>query len=116
MQVLHPTFCLHSDVFRITTVVLKLMSTTDQSTADDTMVTNDPVVLPGGTAYLTDCGMTGPHDSVIGVRTEIALRRFLTQLPARSEPALTRHVVYPVPRCPVCSSTANASPVSPWHG
>ena len=32
--------------------------------------------------------MTGPHDSVIGVRTEIALRRFLTQLPARSEPAL----------------------------
>ena len=32
--------------------------------------------------------MTGPHDSVIGVRTEIALRRFLTQMPARSEPAL----------------------------
>jgi metallophosphoesterase (TIGR00282 family) len=49
--------------------------------------TNDPS-LWDGTAYLTDCGMTGPHDSVIGVRTEIALRRFLTQLPARSEPAL----------------------------
>jgi metallophosphoesterase (TIGR00282 family) len=49
--------------------------------------TND-AALWDGTAYLTDCGMTGPHDSVIGVRTEIALRRFLTQLPARSEPAL----------------------------
>jgi metallophosphoesterase (TIGR00282 family) len=49
--------------------------------------TNDPS-LWNGTAYLTDCGMTGPHDSVIGVRTEIAVRRFLTQLPARSEPAL----------------------------
>ena len=49
--------------------------------------TND-ASLWEGTAYLTDCGMTGPHDSVIGVRTEIALRRFLTQLPARSEPAL----------------------------
>src|SRR4029077_9092379 len=49
--------------------------------------TND-AALWGGTASPTDCGMTGPHDSVIGVRTEIALRRFLTQLPARSEPAL----------------------------
>jgi metallophosphoesterase (TIGR00282 family) len=49
--------------------------------------TND-ASLWDGTAYLTDCGMTGPHDSVIGVRTEIALRRFLLQLPARSEPAL----------------------------
>ena len=49
--------------------------------------TND-ASLWDGTAYLTDCGMTGPHDSVIGVRTEIAVRRFLTQLPSRSEPAL----------------------------
>jgi metallophosphoesterase (TIGR00282 family) len=49
--------------------------------------TND-ASLWDGTAYLSDCGMTGPHDSVIGVRTEIALRRFLTQLPGRSEPAL----------------------------
>jgi metallophosphoesterase (TIGR00282 family) len=49
--------------------------------------TND-AFLRDGTASLSDCGMTGPHDSVIGVRAEIALRRFLTQLPARSEPAL----------------------------
>jgi metallophosphoesterase (TIGR00282 family) len=48
--------------------------------------TNDPA-LWHGTAYLTDCGMTGPHDSVIGVRTDIILRRFLTQLPVRFEPA-----------------------------
>ena len=52
------------------------------------VATADNRVLPSGTAYITDVGMTGPHDSVIGVRTEIALRRFLTQLPARSEPAL----------------------------
>jgi metallophosphoesterase (TIGR00282 family) len=49
--------------------------------------TNDAVVLPGGTAYLTDGGMTGPHDSVIGVRTELVLRRFQTGLPVRFEPA-----------------------------
>jgi 2',3'-cyclic-nucleotide 2'-phosphodiesterase len=49
--------------------------------------TNDAAVLPGGTAYLTDAGMTGPHDSVIGVRAELVLRRFRTQLPVRFEPA-----------------------------
>jgi metallophosphoesterase (TIGR00282 family) len=49
--------------------------------------TNDPAVLPGGTAYLTDAGMTGPHDSVIGVRADLVLRRFQTGLPVRFEPA-----------------------------
>jgi hypothetical protein len=49
--------------------------------------TNDAAMLPGGTAYLTDGGMTGPHDSVIGVRTELVLRRFQTGLPVRFEPA-----------------------------
>jgi metallophosphoesterase (TIGR00282 family) len=49
--------------------------------------TNDAHVLPGGTAYMTDAGMTGPHDSVIGVRTDLVLRRFTTQLPIRFEPA-----------------------------
>ena len=43
--------------------------------------------MPGGTAYLTDAGMTGPHDSVIGVRKEIILQRFLTQMPVRFEVA-----------------------------
>lgn len=40
--------------------------------------TADERILPGGTAYLTDLGMTGPHDSVIGVKSEIIVRRFLT--------------------------------------
>jgi metallophosphoesterase (TIGR00282 family) len=48
--------------------------------------TNDAAVLPGGTAYLTDAGMTGPHDSVIGVRSDLILRRFVTGLPVRFEP------------------------------
>jgi calcineurin-like phosphoesterase len=49
--------------------------------------TSDAHILRGGTAYITDAGMTGPHDSVIGVRTELILRRFTTQLPVRFEPA-----------------------------
>ena len=49
--------------------------------------TADERVLPGGTAYITDAGMTGPHDSVIGVRSEIAIKRFLTQVPIRFKPA-----------------------------
>jgi metallophosphoesterase (TIGR00282 family) len=49
--------------------------------------TADERVLPKGTAYITDLGMTGPVDSVIGVDRTIALSRFLTQMPHRFEPA-----------------------------
>ena len=50
--------------------------------------TADHQILPGGTAYLTDAGMTGDYDSVIGVGKEEPLRRFLTKLPSgRYEPA-----------------------------
>jgi len=49
--------------------------------------TADERILPRGTAYLTDVGMTGPHDSIIGVQVEAALGRFLTALPARFETA-----------------------------
>jgi hypothetical protein len=49
--------------------------------------TADERVLPGGTAYLTDVGMTGPHDSIIGVEIEPALARFLSGMPSRFEPA-----------------------------
>ena len=49
--------------------------------------TADTRILPGGTAYQTDCGMTGPYHSVIGVETGIILRRFLTGLPVRMEAA-----------------------------
>jgi 2',3'-cyclic-nucleotide 2'-phosphodiesterase len=47
--------------------------------------TADTRILPNGTAYQTDCGMTGPCDSVIGVDTDIIIRRFLTALPVRME-------------------------------
>jgi len=49
--------------------------------------TADERILPRGTAYLTDVGMTGPHDSIIGVEIEPALGRFLTALPAKFETA-----------------------------
>jgi metallophosphoesterase (TIGR00282 family) len=49
--------------------------------------TADGRVLPRGTAYLTDAGMTGPHDGVIGVEKEPVIQRFLTGLPARFETA-----------------------------
>ena len=51
------------------------------------IATADTRVLPGGTAYQTDCGMTGPYDSVIGVETKVILQRFLTGLPVRMEAA-----------------------------
>jgi hypothetical protein len=43
--------------------------------------TSDERVLDGGTAYITDVGMTGPLDSVIGIRKQVALDRLLTQIP-----------------------------------
>lgn len=49
--------------------------------------TADTRILPGGTAYQTDCGMTGPYHSVIGVDTRIVVQRFLTGLPVRMEAA-----------------------------
>ena len=49
--------------------------------------TADERVLPQGTAYITDVGMTGPYDSVIGITKETILQKFLTQMPARFEPA-----------------------------
>jgi hypothetical protein len=49
--------------------------------------TADERILPKGTAYLTDVGMTGPHDSIIGVQVEPALGKFLNGLPARFETA-----------------------------
>jgi hypothetical protein len=49
--------------------------------------TSDATVLPKGTAFITDAGMTGPHDSVIGVEAELAIRRMRTGLPVRFETA-----------------------------
>jgi metallophosphoesterase (TIGR00282 family) len=49
--------------------------------------TADERILPGGTAYLTDAGMTGPHDSIIGVEVAPALQRFLNGMPSKFETA-----------------------------
>lgn len=49
--------------------------------------TADERILPGGTAYITDAGMTGPIDSVIGMKIEVAIKRFTRQTPARYVPA-----------------------------
>jgi metallophosphoesterase (TIGR00282 family) len=49
--------------------------------------TADERILPSGTAYITDAGMTGPHDSIIGMEREGALARFLNAMPSRFEPA-----------------------------
>ena len=49
--------------------------------------TADTRILPNGTAYQTDAGMTGPYQSVIGVDKDIILQRFLTQMPVRMEAA-----------------------------
>jgi metallophosphoesterase (TIGR00282 family) len=49
--------------------------------------TADERILPGGTAYLTDAGMTGPHDSIIGMEKGPSLARFLNGMPSRFEPA-----------------------------
>jgi metallophosphoesterase (TIGR00282 family) len=49
--------------------------------------TADERVLPKGTAYITDVGMTGPFEGVIGVQKELVIGRFLTNMPARFEPA-----------------------------
>ena len=49
--------------------------------------TADERVLPGGTAYITDVGMTGPHDGVIGVEKAPVIQKFLSGLPTRFEAA-----------------------------
>lgn len=45
--------------------------------------TADERILPGGTGYITDIGMTGPVDSILGVKKDIIIRRFLTQMPEK---------------------------------
>jgi len=49
--------------------------------------TSDERIYPKGTGYLTDCGMTGPYDSVIGMKTDAAINRFLYQTPQKYQTA-----------------------------
>lgn len=55
--------------------------------------TADERILPGGTAYITDIGMSGPLNSVIGVKTNLVLQKFLTQMPQRFESANGPYIV-----------------------
>ncbi|MBQ2941382.1 MAG: TIGR00282 family metallophosphoesterase [Clostridia bacterium] len=59
--------------------------------------TNDACILPGGSAYITDAGMTGPENSVLGLRSDIAIKRFLTgekiRYEASKEPSRFRGVI-----------------------
>ncbi len=56
--------------------------------------TIDAQVLPGGTAYVTDIGMTGPFNSIIGDDNQIVLQRFMTQIPQRLTVATERRIVF----------------------
>jgi len=47
--------------------------------------TADERILPGGTAYITDAGMTGPYDGILGVEKESVINRFITNMPVRFE-------------------------------
>ena len=49
--------------------------------------TSDERIMPGGTGYITDVGMTGPYDSVLGVKKELAIEKFRTKMPVRFETA-----------------------------
>jgi calcineurin-like phosphoesterase len=49
--------------------------------------TADEEILPQGTAYISDVGMTGPFDSVIGVKKDVIIERFLTQMPNKFDVA-----------------------------
>lgn len=56
--------------------------------------TADERILPKGTGYISDLGMTGPDDSVIGVKAEICLRRSITQMPIKMETAEGRSSIH----------------------
>ena len=58
--------------------------------------TADAMILPGKTAYITDVGMTGPVDSVLGMKSEIAIKRFLTGEKVRYEQSRNKAVIHAV--------------------
>ncbi|GIO11606.1 hypothetical protein J19TS2_11610 [Cohnella xylanilytica] len=55
--------------------------------------TNDDRILPEGTAYVTDAGMTGPRDGVLGMERETVIRKFMNGLPARFQVADTKWIL-----------------------
>src|SRR5205085_9425366 len=74
--------------------------------------TADAHILPGGTAYITDAGMTGGFDSVIGMDAQAALRRFLTLMPERLTPS-ERDVRLNGVRVAIDAATGRATTIEP---
>ena len=56
--------------------------------------TADEQIFPGGTAYLSDAGFTGPQESVLGREIEPVIKRFLTSMPQRFEVAKERVILH----------------------
>src|SRR5688572_8496953 len=56
--------------------------------------TADEQIFPGGTAYLSDAGFTGPHESVLGREIEPVIKRFITNMPQRFEVAKNRVMLH----------------------
>ncbi|MBI4803872.1 MAG: TIGR00282 family metallophosphoesterase [Desulfovibrio sp.] len=77
--------------------------------------TNDPRILPKGTAYLTDIGMCGPEDSIIGMESQQIVSRFLTRLPVRFEVG-KGHVRLEGALCEIDAATGRAVSIRPWQG
>ncbi len=74
------------------------------------VATADERVLPGGTAFITDVGMTGPHDSVIGMDQRAVLERFLKGVPARFEVA-ANHLAMHAVRIEISPETGRADSI-----
>ncbi|MGO1822184.1 MAG: YmdB family metallophosphoesterase, partial [Ruoffia tabacinasalis] len=73
--------------------------------------TNDGRVLPQGTAYISDVGMTGALNSVIGFRKEDSIRRFTSQLPTRLEQEISNEAVISAVVIDINSSTGLAKSI-----
>ncbi|MFZ5428178.1 MAG: TIGR00282 family metallophosphoesterase [Thermodesulfobacteriota bacterium] len=77
--------------------------------------TNDPRILPKGTAYLTDVGMCGPVESIIGMEQQAIVSRFLSRLPVRFEVA-RGPVRLEGALCEIDAATGRAVSIRPWQG
>ena len=73
--------------------------------------TADERIMPKGTGFITDAGMTGPHNSVIGVKTDPSIKRFLTGVPQRLEPASTNIMIHGV-ILDICEDTGQCRAIS----
>jgi metallophosphoesterase (TIGR00282 family) len=76
--------------------------------------TNDPRILPKGTAYLTDIGMCGPENSCLGMKVDSIVEKFMTGLPTRftvvNEPGVLQGAIFDIN-----DSTGAAISIAPWR-